>query len=299
MPKNMLLARGSSAIPMTPFDENDRIDIGALEREINFIAKSGATSICTPVMVSEFESLSEEERKLMIRIPIEVNAGRCAVIANVAAVNRHIAVEYAEYAEKAGADCVIAMGPYARPTEFSIVKQYFKAISDAVSLPVMIQNASNTAQLSPQQVVQLCEEFENVRYIKQEVVPGPVTISGLLALKSPAVEMVMSGFGGAFSPMDHARGAIATIHACEYCDLVQRVWNLLDSGKRDEAMALQGALLPAIQLENLLGMTYAKEIMIRRGIFKSNRTRTRAEDLSAADRQDIDAIWPTIEKLIG
>jgi 4-hydroxy-tetrahydrodipicolinate synthase len=209
---------------MTPFDDDDRIDVGLLEREIDFIARSGATSICTPVMVSEFESLSEEERKLMIRVPIEVNAGRCAVIANVAAVNRHLAVEYAEYAEKMGADCVIAMGPYARPTEFAVTKQYFKAIAGAVSLPVMIQNASNNAQLSARQVVELCEEIENVRYIKQEVVPGPVTISALLALKSPAVEMVMSGFGGVFTPMDHARGAIATIHACEFSSPATSGW---------------------------------------------------------------------------
>ena len=45
-----------------------------------------------------------------------------------------------------------------------------------------------------------------MRYIKQEVVPGPVTISSLLALKSPAVEMVMSGFGGAFSRLHMPAG---------------------------------------------------------------------------------------------
>lgn len=295
IPKNLMEARGSSAIPMTPFDDRDRIDVETLEREIEFIVQCGAASICTPVMVSEFELLSEEERRLMIRIPIEVNRGRCAIIANVAAVNTPLAVQYAEYAQKAGADCVIAMGPYTRPTDFALTRRYFKAISDAVTIPVMIQNASNNAQLSPQQVVQLCEEIENVQYVKQEVLPGPVTISSLMALKSPDLKMVMSGYAGLFSPMDYARGAIATIHACEYCDLVQQVWDLLFAGREQEALDLQSLILPALQLESLLGMTYAKEVMVRRGVFKNTYTRTKSGGLSADDKRDLDKVWARIE----
>jgi dihydrodipicolinate synthase/N-acetylneuraminate lyase len=295
LPKNMLEARGSSAIPMTPFDDHDHIDVDVLEREIEFIVRCGSESICTPVMVSEFELLSEEERRMMIRIPIEVARGRCAVIANVAAVNTPLAVQYAEYAQKMGADCVIAMAPYARPMDFALMKRYFKAVSDAVTIPVMIQNATNNAQLSPQQVVQLCEEVQNVQYVKQEVIPGPVTITNLLALKSPAVKMVMSGYAGLFSPMDFNRGAIATIHACEFCDLVQKVWDLLYEGKQKEALDLQSVIVPALQMESLLGMTYAKEVMVRRGVFKNTRTRTKAEGLSDADKRDLDMIWPRIE----
>ena len=82
MARSLLNAKGSSAIPMTPFDAVERIDVPALEREIEFICKAGVGSICSPVMVSEFMALSEEERKLMIRIPLEVADGRTAFIAN-------------------------------------------------------------------------------------------------------------------------------------------------------------------------------------------------------------------------
>jgi dihydrodipicolinate synthase/N-acetylneuraminate lyase len=159
----------------------------------------------------------------------------------------------------------------------------------------MIQNATNAAQLSPEQVIELCETIEHVSYVKQEVIPGPVTISKLMALNSPALKLVMSGYAGLFSPMDHARGASATIHACEYCDLVQKVWNLLDAGREQEALDLQGIILPALQMESLLGMTYAKEVMIRRGIFKNSRTRTKTGGLTDADKEDLDRIWPRIE----
>ena len=90
--------RGSFAIPMTPFDERDRIDVDVLAEEVEFCIACGVGGIATPLMVSEFRLLSEEERKLMIRVPVEVSAGRVPVIANVAAVNLPLAVSYATYA---------------------------------------------------------------------------------------------------------------------------------------------------------------------------------------------------------
>ena len=140
-------AIGSSAIPPTPFDENDKIDINALERVYEFIVQCGSTSITTPVMVSEFEALCEDERKLMVREACEVVNKRCAIIANVTAPCMHQAAVYAEYAQECGADSVIAMGPAG--SDYSYVKRFFKAISDAVTVPVMIQNHSGAGFLRP------------------------------------------------------------------------------------------------------------------------------------------------------
>ena len=77
--------RGAFPIPMTPYDGNDRIDETVLADEIEFCVQSGVGGIATPLMVSEFRNLSESERKLMIRLPVEVTAGRVPIIANCAA----------------------------------------------------------------------------------------------------------------------------------------------------------------------------------------------------------------------
>tara|TARA_Y100000588_G_C14211936_1_gene907062 strand:+ start:1728 stop:1967 length:240 start_codon:yes stop_codon:yes gene_type:complete len=68
--------RGGYSIPMTPFTEDDKIDQDILAKEIEFCIDSGTDGFCSPAMVSEFEHLTEEERKVMIRVPLEVNAGR-------------------------------------------------------------------------------------------------------------------------------------------------------------------------------------------------------------------------------
>lgn len=299
MPKDLLKARGSSAIPMTPFDENDAIDAAALRREIEFIVESGATSICAPVMVSEFESLSERERKLMVEVTCETAAGRCAVIACATAPNAEQAADYGVFAAKCGADAVISMAP--KNCEYDRVKYYFERLADASGLPVMIQNAGIPGvQLSGAQVARLMEEIEGVTWVKQEVAPGPQGITEVVEACKGGLVGTMSGFGAAYSPTDWERGVTASIHACEFCDLVQRVWDLFDAGKEEEARAFHYAILPALQLESLFGMMYAKEIMVRRGVFepKHVRLRTRTRPLTKHDLYEIDKVWELTKPLL-
>jgi len=154
--------RGSLAIPLTPFTEEDQIDQEILRRELRFCIESGVGGICVPLIVSEFRLLAEDERRLMIRIAVEVTADTgIPVIANCAAVNTPLAVALAQYAEDVGVDAVIAMPPYALEPDFETVFAYYQAISDAISIPVVIQN-HNVMPLSTDEVVQLCTEIKHV-----------------------------------------------------------------------------------------------------------------------------------------
>ncbi len=286
--------RGSFAIPMTPFDENDAIDVDVLAAEIEFCIECGVGGIAAPLMVSEFQNLSEEERKLMVRVAVEVAGGRVPVIANVAGVNTPLAVAYATYAQKLGVDGVIAMPPYIYKPDFPSIKAYYQAISDAVDVPVWIQNAS-VAPLSPDQLVTLCEEIEHVSWVKEEVPPSHKNITALLSKGSSAVKGVMGGGGGRPVFAEHARGAAGNVHACQFCDLVQRVWELLDAGDTAAAADLFDVLLPSLMLEEMMGMAYAKEIMIRRGVFSNHRVRGSARPLDDYDMREIDRTWERIE----
>ena len=286
--------RGSFAIPMTPFDEKDRIDEDVLRAELEFCIRAGTAGLVAPVMVSEFFVLSEDERKLMIRIATEVSAGRVPVVANVAAVNTPLAVNYARYAQEVGADAVIAMPPYIQRSDWDNIKVYFKAISDAVSVPVWIQNAGMAA-LSLDQVVTLCSEIENVSWVKEEVDPSPRRIGDLVARNCPAIKGVMGGAGGRYMITERARGSKGVIHACQFCDVVQRIWDLLDEGKENTAGDLFEHLLPGLILEGLMGMAFSKEIMVRRGIFKNNIMRLNAHPLDKDDMIEIDRVWERIQ----
>lgn len=290
--------RGSFAIPMTPYDEKDRIDENVLADEISFCVESGVGGLVTPVMVSEFRVLSEDERRTMVRIPVEGSAGRVPVIANCAAVNTPLAVEYARFAQTVGANAVIAMPPYTLRPDFDTIYAYYQAISDAVTIPVWIQNAGVVA-LSPDQVVHLCTEIENVSWVKEEVHPSTHSISALLSRNCRAVKGVMGGGGGRYMITEYARGSRGVVHACQFCDVVQQVWDLLDEGKEDQAGDLFEHLLPGLIAEGLMGMAFAKEIMVRRGVFKNNRVRSQSRPLDEHDTIEIDRVWDRIQPYLS
>ena len=286
--------RGSFAIPMTPWDDQDRIDEEVLYAEIEFCVESGVGGIVSPVMVSEFFVLSEDERKQMVKITVEAAGGRVPVVANCAAVNTPLAVRYARYCQEVGADAVIAMPPYIQRPDWEVTYDYYKAISEAVSIPVWIQNAG-VAPLSADQIIILCSQIENVSWVKEEVEPSPRHIAALVKRNHPAVKGVMGGAGGRYLITERARGAVGCIHACQFCDVLQRVWDLLDAGQDETAGDWFEHLLPSLILEGLMGMAFSKEIMVRRGVFRNNRMRMNPHALDADDMREIDRVWERIQ----
>ncbi|MHB1356151.1 MAG: dihydrodipicolinate synthase family protein [Anaerolineae bacterium] len=290
--------RGSFAIPMTPYDQQDRIDEGALRAEIQFCIAAGVGGICLPLLVSEFRSLSEDERRQMIRIGVEECRGSdVPVVANVAAVNTPLAVRFAEYAVTMGADAVMAMPPYIERPDWPTIRAYYAEIAHAAQIPVWIQNAG-LAALSANEIATLCHDIEHVNWVKQEVAPSTHTITALIEQHSPDIHGVMGGAGGKYLIAEWARGAAGCIHACEFCDILQRIWDLLDAGKLPEAEGLFELLLPALVAEELMGMAYAKAVMVRRGVLTNNRVRGQTKPLDAADLREIDRIMTRLQPLL-
>lgn len=290
--------RGSIAIPVTPFDDRDRVDEDVLRGEVEFCIARGASGLAIPMMASEFLALSESERLLMVRVTIEATAGRVPVIANCAGPTGSVAADLARRAEGEGASAVIAMPPYPVTSDFDSTYAYYQTIAAAVSVPVWIQNAG-LAPLSPEQVVQLCTEIDGIDWVKEEVPPSPRSVSSLLDMNSAHVAGVIGGAGGRFLMTEHARGASGCMHACEFVDVVQKIWRLLDAGAVDEAGDLFEKLLPALVLENMLGMAFAKEILVRRGVLRNHRVRGQVRPLDTHDLREIDRCWERVQPLLA
>jgi 4-hydroxy-tetrahydrodipicolinate synthase len=113
--------------------------------------------------------------------------------------------------------------------------------------------------------------------------------------QSPAIEGVMGGAGGRFLMTERTRGAVGVIVACEFCDILQRIWELLDMGDTAAAEDLFDRVLPGIVLEGLMGMAFAKEVMVRRGVLKNNKMRNLSRGLDKYDMLEIDRALARIE----
>lgn len=286
--------RGVFAIPMTPWTDSDLMDEDVLRAEIDYMIEAGARGVIGPILVSEFQLLSEDERRRFSELLVEQTKGRVPVIVNVAGVNTQQAINFAQHARELGADGVIAMPPYVLRYDAERNYDYIKQVAAAAQMPVMIQNAG-LAPLSPEQVIKLCSEIEHVNWVKEEVEPRHRSIGALAARKSEFVHGIMGGGGGQYLLMEHARGACGTIIACEICDVVQKLWELLDAGEMSQAEDLYERALPIINLEFAMGMAMAKQIMVKRGVFKNHRMRAQTRPLDADDLREIDRVYERIQ----
>ena len=104
----------------------------------------------------------------------------------------------------------------------------------------------------------------------------------------------MGGSAGRYVMTEHARGS-RHHHRLEIADVMQAIWNLLEAGNQQAAGDLFEHALPAIDLEGLMGMAFAKEIMVRRGVFSNHRVRLQSRPLDDHDLIEIDRVWERLQ----
>ncbi len=131
---------GSIVALVTPMQEDGSIDYPALRKLIDWHIAEGTDCIGVVGTTGESPTVNVEEHCEIIRVSVEQSAGRVPVMAGCGANSTAEAIELARFAKKVGADCQLQVVPYYnKPTQEG---QYlhFKAIAEAVDLPVVLYN---------------------------------------------------------------------------------------------------------------------------------------------------------------
>ena len=161
--------RGVLSAMCTPFTaDGDHVDEAALRDLSEGTIKAGVHGLIPCGSTGEFATLSPEERKRVTEVVLDQARGRVPVAPHVGSTSTAVAVDLARHAERAGADAVMAVNPYYEPLSPDELHGYFKDISDAVNIPIMIYNLpGGTGQnLRPDFLARLAREIENVKYVK-------------------------------------------------------------------------------------------------------------------------------------
>ncbi|HRE16637.1 MAG TPA: 4-hydroxy-tetrahydrodipicolinate synthase [Rhodocyclaceae bacterium] len=131
---------GSLVAIVTPMREDGSLDIPALRKLIDFHVGEGTDGIVIVGTTGESPTVNVDEHCELIRVTVEHAAGRVPVIAGTGANSTSEAIELTEFARKAGADGVLSVVPYYnKPTQEGLY-QHFKAIAEAVDIPVILYN---------------------------------------------------------------------------------------------------------------------------------------------------------------
>jgi 4-hydroxy-tetrahydrodipicolinate synthase len=140
--------RGVIVIQLTPFNESaTQIDEVALRDNTRFMIEHGIVEGRGVLVVGgsngEGFSLSNEEYRQLIDVVVDEAAGRVPVCVGCVRPATKPVITLAQYAEEAGADCVMVLAPHYYPNEpADTVYAHYKALADATNIPIMIYNNS-------------------------------------------------------------------------------------------------------------------------------------------------------------
>ena len=130
---------GSICALITPF-ENGRVDENSYEKFIDWQIEQGTDGLVPCGTTGESPTLSHDEHNRVVELCISVAKGRVPVIAGTGSNSTEEAVMLTQHAKIAGADAALVVTPYYnKPTQEGLYLHY-KAINDAVDLPVIIYN---------------------------------------------------------------------------------------------------------------------------------------------------------------
>ena len=131
---------GSIVALVTPMHEDGRIDFDALRRLIDWHIAEGTQCIGAVGTTGESPTVSVEEHCEVIRVAVEHARGRVPIMAGAGGNSTAEAIELSRFALKVGADCTLSVVPYYnRPSQEGIYR-HFRAIAEAVDIPMVLYN---------------------------------------------------------------------------------------------------------------------------------------------------------------
>ncbi len=296
MPK---LLEGVYPIANTPFHDDGGVDFTSQERLIDHLLAEGAHGLGLFGNASEGYTLSSEERIALMKLIARRVDGRVPLVASSGHTGTDAAVALSKEMEDLGADCLMVLPPYFLKTDGDGLMHYFDAISKAVKIPIMVQDAPlmTTVAMPAPLLARMAREIENVRYVKVEAPPTAPKISALKKLAGDSLTL-FGGLNCQFFIEEHLRGARGQMPGSDRTRDLVKIWNLLEAGSVDDAWQLFMRNLPLLrfQLQPGLGVSAQKHSLVHAGIIESARVRHPTASLEPESVAELNHLRSLAEK---
>ena len=165
----MAIFKGAGVALVTPFHEDESVNYEALEAllEMQIAGHTDAIIVCGTT--GEPSTMTEEERVSVIKFAVEKVKKRVPVIAGTGGNNTREAIEMSKKAESLGADGLLVVTPYYNKATQEGLFLHYKAIADAVNIPIIMYNVPSRTGLNllPETAVRIARECKNVVAIKE------------------------------------------------------------------------------------------------------------------------------------
>jgi len=284
--------RGLIPVLATPFQPNGDLDTGSLNRLVEFQLASGVDGVAVFGFASEGFSLTAAERREILRVVCAAAGPDLPVVAGVAATGTHDAVEQARAAVEAGASVVMVVPPFmVKPSAAQLV-DFYATVAAEGGLPVMVQDApASTGVTMPVPLIVELSTLDGVESVKVETQPTSPKVGAVVAATPPDF-LTLGGQNALFVLEEYARGAVGTMPACEFPDLLRTVLDCWQAGEPGPARTAFTRILPLVRFGLQPGIAWSihKQVLVRRGIIASATVRPPATDADAGTLADLDLL---------
>ncbi|WP_445476118.1 4-hydroxy-tetrahydrodipicolinate synthase [Methanococcoides methylutens] len=231
---------------ITPFTKADTIDKTGLQQNIEFVENGGVSGIAACGTTGESATLSTAEH--MELIDIAVDCAKVPILAGTGSNNTAEAIELTKHAEDAGAAGSLVISPYYNKPNKAGLIAHFKAIADAVEMPIVLYNVpSRTSQDMPLDAIIELAKVDNIVAIKEA--------SGNLDKVSQIIENTMdedfnviSGDDGLTMPIMALGGSgVISVVANVVPEKMVRLVNAVNEGDMNTARQIHYEIAPLIR----------------------------------------------------
>jgi len=228
---------------ITPFDK-DGVNFDEFGKMIEYQIDGGTDALVVLGTTGEPATMTEDEKVATIKYAVKKAAGRIKIIIGTGSNDTAKAVASSVRAEKLGADGVLVVTPYYNKCTQRGLFEYYKAVCDAVKIPVIAYNVpSRTAVNILPETAEKLATLPNMAGIKEasgnmaQVCETMRRIRGKMDLYSGEdfLNLPMLAIGGA---------GLISVTSNIAPALVKKMYNLVKAGKLDEANEVQDFLLP-------------------------------------------------------
>lgn len=165
----MAIFEGAGVALVTPFKENGEVNYEKLEEIVEEQIAGGTDSIIVCGTTGEASTMSHEEHLDVVGYVCKVTGKRIPVIAGTGSNCTETAVYLSAEAQRRGADGLLLVSPYYNKATQNGLKAHFKAVADAVKIPILLYNIPGRTGVTilPQTIADLCKNVENIVGVKE------------------------------------------------------------------------------------------------------------------------------------
>lgn len=244
--KNLL---GTGAALITPFNLDLSIDIDALKRVVNFCIEGNIDYLVVLGTTGESVTLTGSEKKLVLDVVVEENAGRLPLVVGIGGNNTQLVVEELLQTNLKDFAAVLSVSPcYNKPTQEGIYRHY-KTLSQASEKPIILYNVPGRtgSNIEPDTVLRLANDCSNIVGIKEA--SGDMAQMRSLIDKLPSDFLVISGddFTALPTVLEGGAGVISVLGQ-GLPNEFSRMIRLGLQAKEEEAFALHNGMVEGMKL---------------------------------------------------